>query len=101
METQNELNEEARDLLLDIAGKLEAVRDEVVSVALWYRQPVRIVLTEEKFLNMFLDYSIELEPSEDGEGRWLNLKAEFPSATFTAHRYIPAGSAYVQTGGAV
>lgn len=98
---EKEINEETRDLLLDIAGKLEAVRDEVVSIDMWYRLPVRIVLTEEKFLQLFRDYSTELEPSEDGDGRWLNYKAEFPTCTFTAHRYISAGMAYVQMGGAV
>ena len=57
MEAQKEINEETRDLLLDIAGRLEAVRDEVLNVAMWYKQPVMVTLTEEKFLELFREYS--------------------------------------------
>ena len=95
MET-NEISEETRDLLLDIAGKLEAVRDEVVNIAMWYRQPVMVTLTEEQFLKMFTDYSTELEP--EGDGRLLTYKAEFPICNFFAYRYITPGSAYALGG---
>ena len=96
METNNEINEETRDLLLDIAGKLEAVRDEVVNIAMWYKQPVMVTLTEEQFLKMFRDYSTELE--DDGKGRLLTYKAELPVCTFYAYRYTMLGSAYALGG---
>ena len=96
MDTQNEINEETRDLLLDIAGKLEAVRDEVVNIAMWYNQPVMVTLTEEQFLKMFQDYSTEME--SDDEGRMLTYKAEYPICTFYAYRWLMPGSAYALGG---